>query len=232
MTMKLSTSAVLRDDDRTSPLPMFPLDFDDDDDVATTLDASAFTPPAGAREASYVGTRPREDDETGESIVEAVRARHAALAEAIGALETTCAGFDSVDPSAAAAQTSLRRRVGSLSMMCTALEGVASYVETTNHDLFAGEGLLAPYLAGVYLWAGDVTETLHTLARDLNALQPNWAEFRDRMNEVGWIHEMALAEGRRIEKVRDLLPPEMVDSMDDLLLAFVTLKHKIDEPFG
>ena len=231
--MKLSTSAVLRDDDRTSPLPMFPLDLDDD--ASTSLDvaafrADAFAPSPGQREESYVGTRPR--DEMEKSVVDAVRERHEALVAAIASLETTCAAFDSVDPSAAAAQTSLRRRVGSLALMASALEGVASFVETTNHDLFAGDGLLAPYLAGIYLWAGDVTETLHALARDLNALAPSWASFRDRMNDVAWIHEMSLVEGRRLEAVRDLLPPEMNEPMDDLLLAFVTLKHKIDEPFG
>ena len=223
--MKLSSSAVLRDDDRTSPLPMFPLDLDDDS--ATTLDVTAYEAP---REESYIGARPRVEQE--EPVGDAVRARHRALAEAIGALESTCASFDSVDPSAVAAEASLRKRVGSLALMCRALEGVASFVETTNHDLFAGEGLLAPYLAGVYLWAGDVTETLHVLARDLNALTPDWAGFRERLNDVAWIHEMALAEGRRVEKVIDLLPPEMTEPMDDLQLAFITLKHKLDEPFG
>ena len=226
--MKLSTSAVLRDDDRTSPLPMFPLDLDDDQ--ATSLDLDPFAPSVGQREESYVGTRPRE--EKSESTPDAVRARHDALVQAVASLESTCAAFDVVDPSAAAAQTSLRRRVGSLAMLCNALEGVAAFVETNNHDLFAGDGLLAPYLAGLYLWAGDVTETLHALARDLNALAPDWASFRDRLNDVAWIHEMALVEGRRLEGVLDLLPPDMVEPMDDLLLAFVTLKHKIDEPFG
>ena len=226
-TMKLQTSAMLRDDERTSPLPMFPLDLDDD--ASTSLDVDAFAPTPGAREESYVGSRPREEVKP---VADEVRARHESLASAIAALETTCAAFDSVDPSAVAAQTSLRRRVGSLALMARELEGVAAFVETKNHDLFASDGLLAPYLAGIYLWAGDVTETLHTLARDLNTLAPDWAGFRDRMNEVSWIHEMALVEGRRLESVIDLLPPEMTEPMDDLLLAFVTLKHKIDEPFG
>lgn len=232
MTMKLSTSAVLRDDDRTSPLPMFPLDLDDED-LSTSLDVAAYVPsvePRGPREESYVGARPRDDHD--ESVGDTVRTRHDALVQAIASLESTCASFDSCDPSAAAAQTSLRRRTGGLAMMCSALEGVAAFVETTNHDLFAGDGLLAPYLAGIYLWAGDVTETLHALARDLNTLTPHWASFRDRLNDVAWIHEMALAEGRRLENVIDLLPPEMNEPMDELLVAFVTLKHKLDEPFG
>ncbi len=224
--MKLDHAAVLLDDDRPS-FPMFPLDLDDD--ASTTLDAQAFSNDSNAREESYIGTRPRDEEM---SVAEAVRARHVALAETIAALEQTCASFDSVDPSAAAAQTSLRRRVGSLSMMCRALEEVAAHVETTNHDLFAGEGLLAPYLAGIYMWAGDVTETLSVLARDLNTLTPDWAGFRDRLNDVSWIFDMALAEGRRLENVHDLLPPEMHDANDDLLMAFVGLKHKLDEPFG
>jgi hypothetical protein len=220
--MKLNNSAMLRDDDRPS-LQMFPLDLDDD--ASTTLDASAFEP---TREESYIGTRPREE----ETIEQAVFARHAALAEAIASLEQTCASFDSVDPSADAAETSLRRRVGSLAVMCDALDGVASFVSSPNRDLFAAEGLLAPYLAGIYMWAGDVTETLAVLARDLNVLTPNWAALRDRLNEVSWIYDMALAEGRRLESVHDLLPSEMLDATDALLMSFIGLKVKLDEPFG
>ena len=222
--MKLTNVAVLRDDDRTSPLPMFPLeDLDDLDDASTSLDVQAL------REESYVGTRPQEDVEP---IDVAVRSRHEAFSDAVAALERTCASFDSVDVSASAAQTSLRRRVGSVRVLVTALEGVAAYVETTNHDLFAGNGLLAPYLAGIYLWASDVTETLGALARDLNALTPDWASFRARLADVAWIFEMAQSEGRRLEGVLDLLPVEMHDPMDELLVAFVGLKHKLDEPFG
>ncbi len=228
--MKLTNSAVLRDDDAASSLPMFPLDLDDDS--VTSLDVDAFAPPS-AREESYIGARPQADaSESGETVVDAVRARHRAFADAVAGLEGTCASFDLVDVSASAAQTSLRRRVGSLRLLCDALEGVACFVETPSHDLFASEGMLAPYLAGVYLWSGDVTETLHTLARDLNALTPNWAAFRDRLADVAWIHDMALAEGRRIESVRDLVPPDLHDSLDDLLMAFVGFKHKLDEPFG
>jgi hypothetical protein len=218
--MKLTNLAVLRDDDRTSPLPMFPLD--DLDDATTSLDVEAL------REESYIGARPKDE----EPIDVAVRARHEAFASAVASLESTCASFDSVDVSASAAQTSLRRRVGCLRLLMSTLEGVASYVETTNHDLYAGDGLLAPYLAGIYLWAGDVTETLHTIARNLNTLTPDWASFRDRLGDVAWIYEMAHAEGRRLESVLDLIPPEMQDPMDELLVAFVGLKHKLDEPFG
>ena len=111
--------------------------------------------------------------------------------------------------------------MGSVRVLVSALEGVASHVETTNHDLFAGEGLLAPYLAGIYLWTSDVTETLHSLARDLNALTPDWASFRARLGDVAWIYEMAHSEGRRLEGVLDLLPVEMHEPMDELLVAFV-----------
>lgn len=225
MTMKLTNVAVLRDDDLTSPLPMFPLDdLDDDDDVSTSLDVDAL------KEESYIGARPQQDEQ--QPIDVAVRARHEALAEAVAALESTCTSFDSVDVSASAAQTSLRRRVGSVRVLVSALEGVASHVETTNHDLFAGDGLLAPYLAGIYLWASDVTETLSSLARDLNTLTPDWASFRARLGDVAWIYEMAHAEGRRLESVLDLLPVELHEPMDELLVAFVGLKHKLDEPFG
>jgi hypothetical protein len=223
MTMKLTNVAVLRDDDLTSPLPMFPLDDLDDDNVSTSLDVDAL------EEQSYIGARPQEDEQP---IDVAVRARHEALSDAVAALESTCASFDSVDVSASAAETSLRRRVGSVRVLVSALEGVALHVETTNHDLFAGDGLLAPYLAGIYLWASDVTETLSSLARDLNALTPDWASFRARLGDVVWIYEMAHAEGRRLESVLDLLPTELHEPMDELLVAFVGLKHKLDEPFG
>jgi hypothetical protein len=220
--MKFSNVAVLHDDES---LPMFPLELDDDD-VVTVLDHDAFTPQA--REESYVGARPQGE----QGIDASVRARHEALVSALTLLESTCASFDLVDVSASAAQTSLRRRVGSVRVLAVALEGVACFVETAHHDLFTGEGLLAPYLAGVYLWAGDVTETLHALARDLNALTPDWASFRDRLAEVAWIFDMALLEGRRLEHVRDAVPNEMHEPMDELLVAFVGLKHKLDEPFG
>jgi len=220
--MKLQNSAMLRDD-ASSP-QMFALDFDDD--AVTTLDVDSFKLPSQAREESYVGTIPRDEV----SLSEAVRERHAALALAIASLETICEAFDSVDPSAAAAQGSLRRRVGSLAVMCNALEGVASFVDERD-DLFAGDGALAAYLAGIYMWAGDVAETLTVLACDLNALTPNWAAFRDRLSEVSWIYDMALAEGRRVN-VTDGLSPDILDALDELRVAFVGLKHKLDEPFG
>ncbi len=213
--------------DATSSNAMFSLD---DDDVITSLDVDAFqvgqprTP-----DKSYVGTIPQP-----ESLFDATRARHEALARAVATLETTCEAFDSVDTSAVAAQSSLRRRVGSVAVACSALESVASYAESPDHEaLYAGDGLLAPYLAGVYLWMGDVTDTLGALARDLNGLAPDWATFRHRLSEVSWIFDMAVAEARRLETVAGAnLPIDMHESMDELRIAIVALKHKLDEPFG
>ncbi|HSQ66375.1 MAG TPA: hypothetical protein VLM85_24295 [Polyangiaceae bacterium] len=214
---------------------LFALD-GDDLDMDTQLDAAPLygmpddlalpTP----REESFVGTLPRE---AAESVVEAVRHRHEALALAIGDVEQVCASFDSVDVSASAAQGSLRRRVGSLSMLCGALGDVAVLVEQPEHEaLFAGDGRLAPYLAGVYLWAGDVTETLATLARDLNALSPNWSAFRERLDDVAWIYEMAMAEQSRLDRIVDAMSVPVRDALDELFIAFVGFKHKLDEPFG
>ncbi len=242
MTMKLSNAAVLLDDERTPhagayALPMFPLDMDED--LATTLDGKAFTQTTESattlsdamalepREESYIGKKPQA------SVADAVRERHTTFVQAVSALESVCATFDSVDMSAVAAQTVLRRRVGSLSMLGHALEGVASFVENPDTEvLFGGEGLLAPYLAGIYLWAGDVTETLATLAHDLNTLAPNWGTTRERLNDVVWIFAMALAEGRRLENDIDVLPVEMHQALGELLVCAIGLKHKLDEPFG
>lgn len=217
MTMKLPTTA-------TDNLSMFLLD---DDEIVTSLDVDAFKT-VSPKEESYVGTLPRS-----ESISDAVHARHATLAAAIRSVEQTCAAFDSVDTSAVAAQVSLRRRVGSLAMASGVLESVASFVESPDHEaFFAGEGLLAPYLAGIYLWMSDVAETLGALAHDLNALAPDWAAFRERLDEVRWIYDMALTEARRLENVIDVLPVEIHEPMDELRIATIALKHKLDEPFG
>ena len=212
----------------TSPL----LDFDDD--LNTQVDGEPL-PWSGAdapmappqRHESYIGVRPQE------SVADAVRARHQSLVDAVAELEATCERFDAVDVSAAAAHHSLRCRVGSLALFCSALEGVASRVEYPELEhLFAGDGLLAPYLAGMYMWAGDLTETLGTLARDLNALAPNWAAFRERLGEVRWIYDMTIAEGRRLQNMFDVVPADLHEELDDLLVAVVTLDHKLSEPFG
>jgi hypothetical protein len=212
---------------------LFALD-GDDLDMDTQLDGEPladedFGPPT-PREESFVGELPRE---SAESVEEAVRNRHEAFGLAIADVETVCASFDSVDVSASAAQTSLRRRVGSLSMLCGALGDVAILVQQPEHEaLFAGDGKLAPYLAGVYLWAGDVTETLATLARDLNALSPDWSAFRERLEEVAWIYEMAMGEQSRLDRIVDAMPAPVRDALDELFIAFVGFKHKLDEPFG
>ncbi len=202
-------------------------------EMDTQLDAApfeSFDGPEVRREESYVGALPRE---SAESVEEAVRNRHEALAMNIAELERVCASFDSVDVSASAAQVSLRRRVGSLSMLCGALADVAVLVEQPEHQaLFAGEGKLAPYLAGVYLWTGDVTETLSTLARDLNTLTPDWSAFRERLGDVAWINEMAMAEQARLDKIVDTFAAPVRDAVDELFIAFVGFKHKLDEPFG
>ena len=203
--------------------PLFQLD---DDDLPTNLNVQPFQ--GSARHESYIGFRPQADAPT---VPEAVRIRHDALAAAIVDLEETCKAFDCVDTSASAAQHSLRCRVGGLSLLCGALEAVACHVEDPALEhLFAGDGLLAPHLAGVYMWAGDLTETLGTLARDLNSLAPDWAAFRDRLADVRWIFDMATTEGRRLSAVP--MPAELRDALDELLISAVTLDHKLSEPFG
>jgi len=204
------------------------LSFDDDN---TSVDALPFPIEQGVRHESYIGAKPQPDTVSG-----VVHERQQALASAIAELEWTCEAFDSSDPSAEAAQTSLRRRVGSLAMLGSLLESVSSFADAPALEpLFAGDGLLAAYLAGIYLWSGEVTDTLKNLARDLNALAPNWAAFRDRLTEVAWIHDMAVLEGKRLEKSLDqacLVPADMHEALDELLVALITLKHKLDEPFG
>ena len=201
--------------------PLFELD--DDDQLPTAVNVQPYQ-----RHESYVGFRPQSDAQT---VPEAMRARHDALSAAIVDLEDTCKAFDCVDTSAGAAQHSLRCRVGSLSLMCGALEAVACHAEDHRlEELFAGDGMLAPYLAGTYMWAGDLTETLGTLARDLNGLAPDWAAFRDRLAETRWIFEMTTPEGRRLSSVP--MPAELRDALDELLVCAITLDHKLSEPFG
>ena len=210
--------------------PAFELD---DDDLPTSVNAEPFdlalsaTPPP-ARHDSYVGFRPQAD---AQSVPEAVIGRHNALSAAILDLEETCKAFDSVDTSASAAQHSLRCRVGSLSLLCSALEATVSQaLDPALESLFAGDGLLAPHLAGVYMWAGDLTETLGTLARDLNNLSPDWATFRQRLDDVRWIFDMTTAEGRKLSVVP--LPAELRDALDELLVCAVSLDARLSEPFG
>jgi hypothetical protein len=207
--------------------PLTPLHaLSEEDDVPTSLDSAPFQAP---RHESYIGVRPQAD----EHVADAVRERHEALDGAIALVEATCEAFDSSDVSGVAAQQSLRCRVGSLSLFASALEGVASRVEYVELEgLFAENGILSPYLAGMYMWAGDVTETLGTLARDLNSLSPDWAAFRERLAEVRWIFDMTITEGRRLQNMLDVVPADLHEALDDLLVAAISLDHKLSEPFG
>ncbi len=195
----------------------------DDDDIITDLDHNAWVSD------SFVGTV----SQTHESLEESVRHEDDALAEAVTRLESTCNAFDSVDVSAAAAQLSLRRRVGGLRLLSDALVNVCGFVLSPDHrELFGPAGLLGPYLSCVHMWVGDVTETLTHLATELNVLAPSWSAFRECLTNVEWIHERAMAEQRRLAAVADTLPADVRAATGELFIAFIRFKHTLDEPFG
>ncbi len=196
----------------------------DDEDIETDLDASAWEPSAG----SFVGTLPQEA-----TLEDHVRHEDEALASSIAKLEIICEAFDSVDPSAHAAELSLRKRVGALAMLSNALRATCGFVLSADHrELFAHGGLLEPYLAGVHMWTADITETLSDLARDLNALSPDWCALRDRLRAADWIYERTLVEQRKLDRVADTLPEDLQAAVDELFVALASFKHAISEPFG
>jgi len=201
---------------------MFPLD---DEDIITDLDQ---IPWPGTRD-SFVGSLPQKH----ESLEESVRDEDEALAASIARLETTCEAFDSTDVSAAAAELSLRRRVGSLSLLSTSLCNVCGFVLSPEHrELFARGGLLEPYLTNVHMWTGDITETLEHLASELNNLAPDWSAFRECVQNVDWIYARAMTEQRRLDGVADTLPEDLRAALDELFIALPRFMHTLDEPFG
>jgi hypothetical protein len=192
---------------------MFPLD---DEDIMTDLEQEPWTG------GSFIGPLPEAPllNET--------------LTKAVECLERTCEAFDSVDPSAEAAELSLRRRVGALSLLTSALGNVYAFAGSPTHrELFVRDtGLLEPYTSNVTMWASDVAETLVHLARELNTLAPNWAAFRECMSNVEWIHARAASEQTRLERVADTLPDDLRAAVDELEFALARFKLMIDEPFG
>src|ERR1700690_109675 len=76
---------------------------------------------------SFVGDLPRE------TIEEAMRRAQAALAASVTDLEKTCDAFDANDVSALAAETSLRRRVGSLALLVGAFGNVSAFAQSREH---------------------------------------------------------------------------------------------------
>ena len=184
-------SLTMNSPNSSAALQLFTLD-GDDLDLDTSLDTAPFAPTT-PREESFVGTLPARSPRP---VEEAVRSRHESLALAIADLEKVCDSFDSVDVSARPRRLRCAA-VSAASPFSAALSGRRRPRRASRtHEVFAGEGTLAPYLAGVYLWAGDVTETLGTLARDLNALTPNWSAFRERLDDVAWICDMARGRAR------------------------------------
>ena len=196
----------------------FPLD---DDDILTELDSQPFQ--AG----SYVGPLPND-------LEPRVRADAQTLTRAVLAVEQTCLGFDVADASAQAAQLALRKCVGRMSVLSSALVNVCAFVASATHrELFAAEtGLLEPYLSSVLLWASDVTETLRHLAGELNALAPDWDAFRASLDHVAWVYARAAGEQSRLAGVADTLPPDVRAALAEVFIALRALKRSLDEPFG
>lgn len=220
----------LVDDDNGPPtdrsLPRFELEGEED-----TLDQAEAWPydfPESERgEGSYVGTLPKRDQR------EAIVARHVDLARCIHALESICERFDSVDPSARAAETSLRRRVGALAMVRRSLTSLVELTDEPGYaSLIAEDGTAAPYLAGVYLWLSDVTEILTILANQLNDLTPQWGDFRHRLDEVSWIYDMLIAEQMKLDGNLDRSDEKLAAAFEEIFVAVVSFKVRLAEPFG
>ncbi len=229
----------LVDDDNGPPtdrsLPRFELDDADDTGVLTPMqtavvpeDAWPYDFPESERgEGSYVGTLPKRDQR------EAIVARHVDLARCIHALESICERFDSVDPSARAAETSLRRRVGALAMVRRSLTSLVELTDEPGYaSLIAEDGTAAPYLAGVYLWLSDVTEILTILANQLNDLTPQWGDFRHRLDEVSWIYDMLIAEQMKLDGNLDRSDEKLAAAFEEIFVAVVSFKVRLAEPFG
>jgi len=202
----------------------------DDEDIVTDLDQSPFSPvPAASetRESFFTALRGSEPQKP------PVLREQETLASTIARLEQTCAAFDAIDVSGAAAELSLRRRVGSLAVLASALGNVCAFVlSTEHHELFAQGALLEPYLSNVHMWTGDVTETLEHLARELNELAPNWSAFRECLSNVEWIYDRAASEQERLDRVKGELPVDVRDALGELFAALSHFKHALAEPFG
>ncbi len=203
---------------------------EDDEDIVTDLDQSPFTPtpPATQTRESFItalrGSEPQQPP---------VLREQETLASAVAHLEKTCAAFDAIDVSGAAAELSLRRRVGSLAVLASALGNVCAFVLSAEHrELFAEGALLEPYLSNVHMWTGDVTETLDHLARELNELAPNWSAFRECLSNVEWIYERAAIEQARGLRVKGELPEDLRCALDELFTDLASFKRVLAEPFG
>jgi hypothetical protein len=221
-------------------LPRFDLD-EADDSLQTPLatpalpaDAWPYDFPASSRpeptvshESSYVGALPQRDAR------EAVVARHVDLARSVSHLESICEKFDSVDPSASAAETSLRRRVGALAMCRRALTDLVELTDSPKYcDVLDEGGLASAYVAGIYLWLSDVTEALTILANQLNDLTPQWSDLRSRLDEVAWIYDMAAAEQAKLEARLDREDEPLAVTLDEIFASVASFKVRLAEPFG
>jgi hypothetical protein len=210
----------------------------DDEDIVTDLDSAPWAAPqeSGAIEKreSFIAALGVE-----QPLDAPVLREQGALVAVIARLEKTCEAFDSVDVSAEAAEISLRRRVGSLALLSSALGNVCAFALSAEHrELFDHPkgsepvGLLAPYLSDVHMWTGDVAETLEHLARELNELAPSWSAFRECLTNVDWIYERAMAEQTRLGGVENVLPEDLRAALGELFIAFGRFKHVLAEPFG
>ncbi len=220
-------------------LPRFDLD-ESEDSLQTPLatpalpaDAWPYDFPASSHagasthESSYVGTLPQRDTR------EAVVARHIDLARSVSALEAICERFDSVDPSASAAETSLRRRVGALAMCRRALTDLVELTDSPKYaDVLDDGGLASAYAAGVYLWLSDVTEALTILANQLNDLTPQWSDLRSRLGEVSWIYDMAKAEQAKLDAALDHDDEPLAAAIEEIFASVESFHARLAEPFG
>lgn len=182
--------------------------------------------PVVTRPQSYVGAIPREHDD--------VRARrHEELVGAWAALAQK-AEIDTWDASISAAAGTLSERVAEVSEACAFLARVGDHAtETSLADLLPDDAPLTAYIAGVYLWLGEVVGALDSLALQLAEMTPNWSELRSRLEDVEWILDLAEREREKARATQLGWLPEHVESdVLHLFTAVGALRAGLDQKFG
>lgn len=198
----------------------------DDRPTAPALDAVVEAEREEARQQSYVGAIPTEQDD--------VRARrHQELAQAWAALAEK-ANITTWDGSIKAAAETLAVRVAEIGEACAFLARVKGHSkEASLADFLADDAALTAYLAGMYLWLDEVVEALDILATQLADMTPEWWQLRERLDDVQWIFDLADRERTKVEATDLAWVPGHVES--DVRHLFATLRvvrDGLDQKFG
>lgn len=190
------------------------------------MDADLRAQPGAARPQSYVGAIPREYDDVWAR-------RHEELALAWGALAEH-AEIRTWDGSITAAAGTLAQRVAEVGEACAFLARVHGHANDTSlADLLPDDAPLTAYVAGVYLWLGEVVAALHSLARQLADMTPEWSELRARLEDVRWILDLAERERDKAQATQLAWLPDHVESdVVHLFAAVGAVRAGLEQKFG